>query len=288
MCDVSRFHRQYRHHSYTAVQENQVTIPTLRLFIISLLLEGSAMDYLLASSSLSVSPSWWPSWWAAWGRWCWSCRGSSGRGRSSAAWSTTSRQAGSSGFYWRNFNDFIERAFSLGNYLVVSLVSPHRSLLGVILLVLASLIPSLPELSLHSTVSVSLASATRPQRLCIIDLDSSLYHHLYLVLKLGGRHLLPSLMVLLAIIRDTRSLGGCDHAPCHTHGRPRPDILHNTDSLSDVEEKIFIKMQDFKVEDRARRIYRRCLGSINLFLNLLFVITELMSQVRNIPNNVNI
>ena len=157
-----------------------------------------------------------------------------------------------------------------------------------VLLVLASLIPSLPELSLHSTVSISLASATRPQRLCIIDLDSSLYHHLYLVLKLGGRHLLPSLLILLAIIGDTRRLGGCNHAPCHRHGRPRPDILHNTESLSDVEEKIFIKMQDFKVEDRARRIYRRCLGSINLFLNLLFVITELMSQVSNIPNNVNI
>ena len=34
MCDVSRFHRQYRHNSYSAVQENQVTIPTLRLLII--------------------------------------------------------------------------------------------------------------------------------------------------------------------------------------------------------------------------------------------------------------
>mgnify|MGYP006903773947 CR=1 FL=1 len=179
------------------------------------------------------------------------------------------------------------RHFSLGNYLVVSLASPHRSLLSVGLLVLASVLPALPELGLHSTVSVSLASTRRPQKLCIIDLDTSLYHHLYLLLKLGGRHLLPSLMVLMALTRsqagDTGRMGCCDAPPCHRHLRPRPDILHNTESLSDVEEKIFIKIQDFKVEDRARRIYRRCLGSVNLFLNILFLIAELMSQVKQTP-----
>ena len=172
--------------------------------------------------------------------------------------------------------------FSLGNYLVVSLACPHRSLLSVSLLVLASVLPALPELGLHSTVSISLASTRRPQKLCIIDLDTSLYHHLYLLLKLGGRHLLPALMVLAANIRSQSgdSLGCCDTSPCHRHGRPKPDILHNTES--DVEEKIFIKMQDFKFEDRVRRIYRRSLGSINVFLNLLFIITELVSQVKQI------
>ena len=237
-----------------------------------------------ASSSPSASPSWWLSWWGAWGRWCWSCRGSPGQARSSAASFTTSHQAGSSGINWPSPKlIFNERPFSLGNYLVVGLASSHRTLLGVTLLVLASLIPALPELSLHSTVSISLASAARPQKLCIIDLDSVLYHHLYLVLKLGGRHLLPSVLVLVSITGAGDTSLCCEPAPCHRHRRPRPDILHNTESLSDVEEKIFIKMQDFKVEDRARRIYRRCLGSVNLFLNLLFLITELMSQVKQNP-----
>ena len=176
------------------------------------------------------------------------------------------------------------RHFSLGNYLVVSLASPHRSLLSVGLLVLASVLPALPELGLHSTVSVSLASTRRPQKLCIVDLDTSLYHHLYLLLKLGGRHLLPSLIILMALTRsqagDTGSLGCCDAPPCHRHRRPRPDILHNTES--DVEEKIFIKTQDFKFEDQARRKYRHSLGSINVFLNLLFIFTELVSQVKQI------
>ena len=176
--------------------------------------------------------------------------------------------------------------FSLSNYLVVSLAGPHRSLLGVSLLVLASVLPALPELSLHSTVAISVTSTTRPQTLCIIDLDTSVLHPLYLVLKLGGRHLLPCLLVLVAITRtnagDNQSSGCCDPFPLnglHSASRSKPDILHNTDSSSDVEEKIFLKMQDFKVEDRARRIYRLCLGSINLLLNLLFLVTEMMSQV---------
>ena len=80
-------------------------------------------------------------------------------------------------------------------------MSPRRSPLSVSLLVLASVLPALPELGLHSTVSISLASSPRPQDICIIDMDKA-HHNLCLGIKLGARHLLPALMTLASILRS--------------------------------------------------------------------------------------
>ena len=64
-----------------------------------------------------------------------------------------------------------------------------------------------------------------------------------------------------------------------TYFRLRPNTFHKRVSSSDVEEKVFIQKRDFKIEDQERRMYRLLLGSVNIFLNILFVTSELTFQV---------
>ena len=64
-----------------------------------------------------------------------------------------------------------------------------------------------------------------------------------------------------------------------TYFRLRPNTFHNRVSSSEVEEKVFIQKRDFKIEDQERRMYRLLLGSVNIFLNILFVTSELTFQV---------